>query len=218
MRTIPEVVEKLVKRTPFIEEALVEGLINVSALARKFLPEIERELKKEVKLGAVVMALNRLPITLGEKISKKISFVIENIGDITVRSNLTDFTFSNSSSLVESRRTLLNRVSKKGNFFFTVCHGVTETTLVLSSVLEDDVKEVFENENLVSTTSHLASVTVKLPKNNLTTPGLYYFMFKRVADQGINVVEIISTGQEVTIIVQEEDVEEAFSIMKNLCK
>lgn len=218
MRTIPEVVEKLVKRTPFVEEALVEGLINISALARKFLPEIEKELKKDVKLGAVVMALNRLPITLGERLSKKISFVVENIGDITVRSHLTDFTFTNSESLIECRKLLLDKVSKKGNFFFTVCHGVTETTLVLSSVLEQDVNEVFKNENLISSTSNLASVTVKLPKTNLTTPGLYYFMFKRVADYGINVVEIISTGHEVTLIVKEENVEEAFSIMKNLCK
>ncbi len=35
MITIPQVVEKIVSAQPFLAEALVEGLINVSSLARK---------------------------------------------------------------------------------------------------------------------------------------------------------------------------------------
>ena len=60
MKTIQEVVETTIRKTPFIEEALHEKLINVSSLARIILPEVSSVLKKNVKVGAVMMAINRL--------------------------------------------------------------------------------------------------------------------------------------------------------------
>ena len=60
MKTIQEAVESTVRKTPFIEEALHEKLINVSSLARIILPEVDKLLKKQVKVGAVMMAINRL--------------------------------------------------------------------------------------------------------------------------------------------------------------
>ena len=40
MRTIGEIVKDLIRKTPFMEEALDEELINVSSLARKLKPQI----------------------------------------------------------------------------------------------------------------------------------------------------------------------------------
>ena len=60
MLTIPEVVEKLIKRSPFLSESLAQGIINISALARNIKPEIEKEVQKNIQTGALVMALNRL--------------------------------------------------------------------------------------------------------------------------------------------------------------
>lgn len=39
MLTIPNAVEEVIKKKPFLEGALVEGLINLSALARQLKPE-----------------------------------------------------------------------------------------------------------------------------------------------------------------------------------
>ena len=60
MKTIQEVVEGTIRKTPFIEEALNEKLINVSSLARIILPEVSEALKKDVKVGAVMMAINQV--------------------------------------------------------------------------------------------------------------------------------------------------------------
>ena len=54
MKTIQETVETIIKRTPFIEEAMQDKLINVSSLARIIQPDVEESLGKEVKTGAVV--------------------------------------------------------------------------------------------------------------------------------------------------------------------
>ena len=96
MLTIPNAVEEVIKKKPFLEGALVEGLINLSALARQLKPEIEKQVGKAVNDSAVIMALNRLVPRLELMSAMKFKKVVENIGDIIVRSNLADFAFTNS--------------------------------------------------------------------------------------------------------------------------
>lgn len=216
MISIPQVVQDLIMEKPFIEEALNEGIINLSSLARQLLPEIERRLKKEVKEGAVIMALNRMPISIEKKVSFKLNKIIKELGDITVRSNLTDFTFFNSDSLRSNERTLIDLINQKREGFYTISRGVYETTLVISSIYSEDVQMIFKNETLLSSTAKLSSITIRLPAENQTTPGLYYVIFKRLAENGINIIEIVSTTNEITIIVKSEFVEKAFVAVKSL--
>ncbi len=57
MVTVSHLVEKIVKRKPFLEEALARGILNYVALAETLQPEIEKELKTKVKTSAIMMAL-----------------------------------------------------------------------------------------------------------------------------------------------------------------
>ena len=42
MMSIPSAVEAVIKKRPFLEGALVDGLINLSALARQLKPDVEK--------------------------------------------------------------------------------------------------------------------------------------------------------------------------------
>ena len=55
MITIAQIIEDQIKKSPFLEEALVKGIINYSSLARKLQPIVEKKLVKNVKEGAIVM-------------------------------------------------------------------------------------------------------------------------------------------------------------------
>ncbi|MDP2060714.1 MAG: aspartate kinase, partial [Flavobacteriaceae bacterium] len=100
MKTISSVVEDYIKNKPFLLSALSQGIINLTSLSRNILPELEAELGKEVKQGAVVMALKRLSVDLDFRTNHKILKVLKNIGEITVRSSLTDYTFLISDSIL----------------------------------------------------------------------------------------------------------------------
>lgn len=216
MITIPEAVANLLKNKPFINEFLGEGIINYSALARKLKPEIEKMLRKDIKEGAVVMALKRMPITIDQRISLKLNMVISKMGDITVRSNLSDFTFINSESLREKEKLLIDAMSQEKDGFYTISKGVHETTIVISKPFEEKALKIFKKERLLSSKSKLSSVTIKMPQENQTTPGLYYFLFKKMAENGINIVEVVSTTNEITIIVYHNDAQKAFAAISNL--
>lgn len=213
MISIPVAVEEVVKKKPFLEGALVDKLINLSALARQIKPEVEEKIGKEVNDSAIIMALNRLVPRLELMSAMKIKKVVENMGDIVVRSNLSDFTFLNTSTLYSLQARLLNEVHALKNVFCTFSQGIYETTLVVSDSIIGLVKEIFADEKLISNNTNLSLITIKLPSDNTICPGVYYYLFKELAWDNINVVEVISTANEFTIVVSDTDIHRAFSIL-----
>ncbi|MFI3267569.1 MAG: aspartate kinase [Rikenellaceae bacterium] len=213
MVTIPSVVEQVIKKKPFLESALIEGIVNLSALSRKIKDEVEEELGKEVNDGAIIMALNRLVPRLELISTMKFKKIVENIGDIIVRSSLLDFAFVNSPTLYKRQALLLEKITGMSDIFCTFSQGVGETTLVISASIVDIVEEIFKDEVLITKTSSLSSITVKLPKENSIYPGVYYFIFKELAWDNINISEVISTTNEFTVIVDDADIHKAFSIL-----
>lgn len=218
MKATHVVVEEIIKKSPFLEEALAEGIINLSSLSRQIKPEIDEQLHKDVQVGAIVMALKRLSPKFDPNLKIKVKKVINRLGDITVRSNITYFTFNNSETIIEKQAELLKKLKNKKDTFFAFSQGVYETTIILSDSEQNDIDIIFNNESLVQATRGLSSITIKLPSENSDTSGIYYFILKKIAWEGINILDIISTTHEFTIIVDDESVDRAFSILKNLNK
>ena len=216
MKTISSVVEQYIKSKPFLLSSLSQGIINLTSLARIMMPELEAHLGKDVKQGAVVMSLKRLSEELDFKINYKISKVLKNIGEITVRSSLTDFTYVISDTLLDNQAKLISEINKQQDIFYTSSRGVNETNIVTSTSVEPMVEAIFKNEKLTHKIENLSSITVKLPQENISTPGVYYYIFQRLAWEGIIIHEVISTTNEFTIIVSDEQIDVAFKVIKDL--
>jgi hypothetical protein len=215
MVTVPEIVEKIVKKSPFLDEALALGILNNSALARLIKPEVEREAMKEIQEGAVVVALNRL----SQKIRKRAGSqrkIFRSAPDLIVRSNLIEMTYANSKSLVLKQKKLLEEMSGRHNYFLTFTQGINETTIIASKELKKKVLATFREEKLASQIENLSSVTVLLPQGTSLIPGVYSYILKALAWEGINVVEVVSTLNEFTIILEDQSIDSSFSIIKRL--
>jgi len=216
MNTISSVVEQYIKSKPFLLNSLSQGIINLTSLSRIMMPELQSHLGKEVKQGAIVMALKRLSEELDFKINYKISKVLKNIGEITVRSSLTDYTFVISDTLLENQARLLAEINKVHDIFYTSSRGVNETNIVVSSSIASIIDTIFRGEKLTHKIEDLSSITVKLPQENISTPGVYYYIFQRLAWEGIIIHEVISTTNEFTIIVSDDQIDIAFKVIKDL--
>lgn len=216
MKTVSSIVENYIKTKPFLLNALSLGIINLTSLSRNIMSELESEFGKEVKQGAVVMALKRLTEELDFRLNHKINKVIKNIGEITVRSALTDYTFSVSETVLNKQAELISDINAFPDVFYTSSRGVNEINIVVSSSVNKLVDKHFVSEKLIQKLDNLASITVKLPKENVAVPGIYYFIFQRLAWEGIIINEVISTSNEFTILVSEEQVDVAFKVIKDL--
>lgn len=216
MKTASSAVEAYIRSKPFLQSALSQGIINLTSLARIIQPDIRESLGKEVKQGAIVMALKRLSEELEFRLTHRIVKVLKNIGEITVRSSLSDYTYRISDTILDRQTELMAALQSDQDLFYTSSRGVQEINIVISSRAAAKVEQLFEREQCTHKADGLASITVKLPIENVTVPGVYYFIFQRLAWEGILIYEVISTTNEFTILVEEDQVETAFKTIKDL--
>ena len=216
MMRISQVVEQVIKNRPYLTESLAAGIINVSSLARQLQPEIEKALRREVNTGAIIMALNRLAPYLQVRDQMQLNKLLNNMGDIILRSNLCDYTFKNSDTLLDCHIQVLQHLIKNEEVFYTMVQGVFETNLVISASVEDLIREYFKDENCLFEQGNLSSVTVKLPKGNTLQPGFYYTIMKALSWEGINLTEVISTTNEFTVVVDNTLIDKTFVVLKNI--
>lgn len=214
--TIAKAVEDIINQSPFLEEALSENLINISSLARKIKPDVEALTMKSVQESAIIMAISRRPPAESLRITKSIKAFMLELGDIIVRSGLSDHTFENSPTLSASRRQLMEEITSEKEIFYTFSQGIYETTLVASRSLDEMIDRIFSHEKRLSQKTGLSSITLRLPQKNTEVSGIYYFILRSLAWAGINICEIISTSNEISIVVTNADVDKAFSILMKM--
>ncbi|WP_290697307.1 hypothetical protein [Lacinutrix sp.] len=214
MKTIATCVEEILVTQPFLEEALSRSIINFSALAEELQAPIGAMLRKPVKTGAIMMALRRYNPPKDLRHSNKLKSVLKNLGDITVRSNLVDFTFKNSKTLITSHSKLLENIDS--NVFYGFSRGIYESNMVISASEKQKTQHHFKSETMIGLQENLSAISIRLPENNSKISGLYYQIFKRFAWEGISLYEVISTTNEFTVLVEDHSVEKAFSAIKRL--
>ena len=127
MKTVASIVENYIKNKPFLLNALSQGIINLTSLSRNMMDELKKDFDKDVKQGAVVMALKRLTEDLDFRANYNILKVIKNIGEITVRSSLTDYTFAISDTILNKQADLITDINASSDIFYTSSRGVNET-------------------------------------------------------------------------------------------
>jgi len=84
--------------------------------------------------------------------------------------------------------------------------------------MDELIKTVFKGEEIIEEKTDLSSISIRMPEENSSTPGLYYFIFQRLAWEGIVIWEVISTSNEFTILVSENQIDTAFKVIKDLKK
>lgn len=213
MTSISSAIEYVIKKRPYLESALVDNIVNLSALARKLKPEVVEVLGRDINEGAITMALTRLVSRLELASNIKRQRIVDNLGDIIVRSGLCDYTYINSSDMVRKQSLLLEKINDMADAFCTFSQGISETTLVVSSSISHIVEEIFAEERIVAEAAELSSITIKMPIENSIYPGVYYFVFKELAWDNINIREVASTTNEFTVVVADSDIHKAFTIL-----
>jgi hypothetical protein len=216
MITIAQLVEEAVIKSPFLEEGLIRGLVNYSALARQLKPGFEARLYKDIETGSIVMALKRFSKKLSSNKNPQLESVLKKLADFSVRSNIASFTYRNSPSIGAKQQRVMVEAKQIPNNFLTITDGIFETSFFASSNLGSIIEKELEGEHLKSKQTGLSSLTIIIPEEALEIPGVYYSVLKTLAFEGINFMEVVSSFTELTIFLRSGDVERAFGVLKKL--
>ncbi|MDT0685748.1 hypothetical protein [Autumnicola psychrophila] len=212
MKTITTCVHDIIKHQPFLDDAMARDIVNFSGLAADIQPQVEKEMRKPVKQGSIIMALRRY----APKRSKVNMKALRDLGDIVVRSGITEYTFLNSNSIISNKARLLEAVKDKTGVYLNYSSNYQESNILVSSSLTSLVEDCFKNEVRVTIKEELSSITIALPKNSSQSVGMYFYIFKLLAYEGIPVFEMISTSNYFAIFLEKEYVNKAFLLMNEI--
>lgn len=212
MKTISTCVHNIIKHQPFLDDALARNIINFSSLAADLQPQVEKEMRKPVKQGSIIMALRRYH----PKRSKFTSKNFRELGDMIVRSGITEFTYLNSKDTISKKAELLNAIKDQTGIYLNYSSNFQESIFLVSTSLQPTIREIFKDEKLVNVSDELSSITISLPEKNTQTVGLYFYIFKLLAYEGIPVYEVISTSNYFTLFLEKDYVNQAFLLMNEI--
>lgn len=209
MITIAKRVEQLIERWPMLRQGLELDLLNTSSVARYLKPEIEQEVGERISEAAVLMAIRRYEEKHITKTTN--SNPASYLGDIGVRNNLIDITYTNSPTLSKTIARLAH--ATPASQYFTSSRGLNQTSIILSSAIKEQAMEILEKEHLEQCIENLAAVSLSLKPRHDPVPGILAFVLQQLAWRGVPVIEVISTYDEFHAIIYKKDVETAFSTL-----
>ncbi len=212
MKTITTVVHDIIRHQPFLDDAIARDIINFSGLAADIQQEVEKEMRKPVKQGSIIMALRRY----APKRTKIDMKSLRELGDIVVRSGITEYTYLNSNTIIANKARLLEAVKDQTGVYLNYSSNYQESNILVSSTLTDLVEKCFRHEIRVNVKDELSSITIALPKNSSQTVGLYFYIFKLLAYEGIPIFEMISTSNYFAMFLEKEYVNKAFLLMNEI--
>jgi hypothetical protein len=122
MKTVSSIVENYIKTKPFLLNALSLELL-IDFIVQKYNVWIRKWVWQRSQTGSYCNVIKRLTEELDFRLNHKINKVIKNIGEITVRSALTDYTFSVSETVLNKQAELISDINALPDVFYTSSRG-----------------------------------------------------------------------------------------------
>jgi hypothetical protein len=203
MKTISAHVRSIIEHTPFLDEALSESIANLSAVAKVIKPDVEKKVLQKVSHQTITMALSRLK---AHKQKHMFGFrFLKQIRNISVQTGIILIIVKN-----EHCSQIEKVLAKKKIRYISRVSGGKETLFVFDN---DEILSV----HLKGTTyQNVSAVTLILPTQSIAVPGVYYPILKRLSWNGINIIELVSVGEELTFFIKGTETEKAFTLLNKL--
>ena len=213
MVTISHLVEKIINEQPFLYQAIEQDIVSFGNLAAQLEVEIGKELGKEVRRSAVVMALRRYAEKITTK-SKMPKFDFHS--EINMKTNLCDIAVRRSPELFFK----LEKVYKLADFgkgdTLNIINGNYEVSIVINRKYLDNVKKELKSEKIIKIEENLVALSLNFSDKFLYTPGVIATVVRKLTWEDINIYELISTFTELTFIISQDDATKGYNSLQKL--
>jgi len=207
MNTISDHVKTWVSSHPLHAQLIHEGLINSSALARTLKPAIQKQTGEIVSLDAIVIALNRMRGQESDFFAFDFS---KYIGDVSLQTNLAVLTIPQTGM---DEKAFLAAIAKMHaqNQYCLHTRGIWHTALIGSNEAVTELEKKFDHSTIVET--DLCGITVRLKPGHIDVPGVCAYVLQLLAMRGINIQEVASSHNELTVIIRTKDLRTAIDAL-----
>lgn len=215
MVTISGAVKDILGKRVFLQEAINRDIVSYNQLARHLRSDIEKELDKPVKHSAVVMALRRY----AEKVEKKKEQIKFNYFRETIlKTDICYIIIAESATSLGKVQNLYNEIEFKQGGMYNIVHGNYELGIITNQRYKDTLLELLKDEKVSKIVEDLAVISLTHTQNFMFTPGVIYNVLRFVAWENINILSIILTPQELSLVIPRTDAMKCYTTLERLVK
>lgn len=209
MTTISQVVKNILNRQIFLQEAIINEIVSYNKLAKHLKPKIEVELGYEVKHSAIVMAIRRHAEKSKQIVNKpKFNYFVE-----TIKTDILYISLEESAELLSKIQELYSIIDFKKGGILNIIQGNFEITIITNQRYKDDLLDIFQEEKIIEIVDDIVSISLSYSKDYLFVPGVIHDVVRLMAWDNINIIDIILTVTEMSIIISKKDLMRCYSIL-----
>lgn len=208
MITVAQITKNILLNDPIAFEAARLGLLNLSAYCDQIKQKVEDESFKPVKKTTIVVALSRM---MGEiKATKSLEPKIK-LDDIVIKTPISDISFEKNQATIQKTQKLSKLMNNKD--FITITQSTSEITIITPSHMRDEIIDLFESKPK-EVFDNMVCITARFSKAYLTVPNFIYTIIRALAVKNINVIEVVSTYTELSVIVSQDDMQNTLDSLR----
>ena len=209
MTTISHIVKDILNRQIFLQEAINNEIVSYNKLAHHLKPKIEAELGAEVKYSTIVMAIRRHAEKSKNILQKpKFSYFIE-----TIKTDILYVSLEESSTLLPKIQTLYSIVDFKKGGILNIIQGNFEITIIINKRYEEELLDILHEEKILERVEDIVSISLTYSNEFLFVPGVIYDVVRLISWENINIIDIITTVTEMSIIIAKKDLMRCYAIL-----
>ncbi len=212
--SVSEVVKNIVKEQPYLLEAINRGIIHFGNLSAELRPKIEAILGKKVTDSSIIMALRRYADELQKNYENSSNHKL--YCEITMKTNICDFNVLKTPTLLKVIPSVYEMAAMKRGDFLNITVGNHEVSIVASQKHSAVIQAKLKDETIIDQQTELVALTIVFDGDFFNTPGITYQVLQALAWKDINILEIISTMTELTLVISKDDSIKSYEVLHEL--
>jgi serine/threonine protein kinase len=170
--------------------------------------ESNQQAKKEIQISSRA--------TVGKELAKIIEY-----SKLLIKNDIIHATFDRSESVVLAINEITSKLLWDSDEIFFVNQGGGEITCIFDREKDELFHKILSRAKEVR--EKVAVIRIQEPKGKqfspgINVPGLYAFFIHEVSQMGVNLLDILSTGSQLTLVLAEEDLIKAYSALSDSIK
>jgi len=213
MTNITREVKNFLDKSPCVRRNLDIKLINISALARMIIKEKKLDI---TTMEAIISAIRRYKLDYHTPIFDKAYEIINITPSISTKSRLVCISLIDEMEFQDLLAKIGSIIKNKHGDVLRIIPSDKHILLIVEEKNLDRIKTFFPR-NVDKITGNLAEIKIDTHPTAQNIPGIIALMATELAISSINIVEIISSGTEILLYVEEKDLVKAHDVIHNFC-
>ncbi len=212
MKNINKEVWRYLDNQLSIKKNLLEGIINVRALAKK----ITKDLKIASSLNAVISSIRRYSGEIEQKENIEEKYRLLQNAKLSTKTKLASILLKKNETTRKKLAELYSSIDFQGGDVLRIFEVSKNIKIIIDESMLETAKGLFSQKDLVSIEKRIGELNIAYPPDITKTPGVFALLSNELAASNISIIDSMICHYEHIIIVQEKDIERAFSVIFTL--